>query len=64
MKTLNTILGNAERFLVEYLFYINAKNIVFAYNHHYKQYLGFDLSEEVLNNAKSVISLWKGKIIQ
>jgi hypothetical protein len=63
MKSLSTLIGNVERFFAEYLFYINAKNIVFAYNHHHKQYLGVNLSEEIFNNAQSTIFLWeKGRM--
>jgi hypothetical protein len=61
MKRLDTLIGKVERFFINYFIYLNAKNIIFAHNHHYKQYLGINISEEVLNDAKSIISVWKGK---
>jgi hypothetical protein len=63
MRRLDNLLGKAERYFIESFYYLSAKNIVFAYNHGYKNYLGINISEETFNYAKLTVSLWKKRKI-
>ncbi len=64
MKTLGTILGNAERFFAQYLIYLTGKNILWAKSRGYNQYFGKNISQEVVDNAKGIVSLWEGKTLK
>ncbi len=65
MKKLSTLVGNAERFIVQSWDYLGAKIALFKYNLNPKKYdIKNPLVSGTLADAKLTISLWeKGKTL-